>query len=223
MVRCVYYRFTFSFSVSVMTSAKDPQGASDPETHPTRPGSAAGDTGFTDLLGGQRVPKDHPVMEAIGALDEATSALGMAKRAAQEDRTRRLVHQVQADLYEMMAELAFPPEHSQAIRIKEEHVAWLDRSVATVRAPFVSVTRFVLPGAAGGSAALDFARAVVRTTERRLAHLQHEGALANPQTLAYANRLSLLLYYLARAEDAAAGVDLDLAGTPAERAEAEDE
>lgn len=162
-------------------------------------------------------------MEAIGALDEATSALGMAKRAAREERTRRLIQQMQADLYEIMAELSFPPEHAQAVRITPEHVQWLDRTVAVVRAPFASMTKFVLPGASDGSAHLDLARAVVRTAERRLAQLAQETALEmvkNPHTLAYINRLSLALYYLARAEDAAANVDLDLAGTPSERPEA---
>src|SRR5688500_262799 len=101
-----------------------------------RRGSAAGDEGYTDLLGGRRVPKYHPVLEALGELDTATSLLGLGKRAAREERTRRLLHQVQADLYDVMSELAFPPEHAKAERISDEHVAWLDRTLAAVQAPF---------------------------------------------------------------------------------------
>lgn len=185
-----------------------------------RPGSAQGDQGYTDLLGKRRVPKHDPVLEAIGELDEATSALGVSKRAARQERTRRLVHQIQADLYEVMAELAFPPAHAQAVRITPEHIAWLDRILGVVQAPFQQMRQFVLPGASDASAPLDVARAVVRTAERRLARLAHEGALLNPQTLAYVNRLSLVLYYLARAEDAVAGVDFDLAASPQQRPEA---
>ena len=99
-------------------------------------------------------------------------------------------------------------------------MAWLDRCVATVQAPFAGLTRFVLPGGCRASGAVDVARAGVRTAERRLALLAHRGQLPNETSLVYLNRLALLLYYLARAEDAAAGVDLDLAGAPETRPEA---
>ena len=187
------------------------------EQPPGRRGSAAGDEGYTDLLGGRRVPKYHPVLEAMGELDTATSALGLAKRAAREERTRRLLHQMQADLYDGMSELACPPGHAQAVRVTEAHVVWLDETLAAVQAPFTELRAFVLPGASDGSAALDVARAQVRTAERRLAQAHHEGELKNQRALVYLNRLSLVLYYLARAEDAAAGVDLELASAPRER------
>jgi cob(I)alamin adenosyltransferase len=187
---------------------------------PARRGSAQGDAGYTDLLGKRRVPKHHPTLEALGELDTATSALGVAKRAARQSRTRRLLHQMQADLYDVMSELAFPPEHTTAPRITDAHLAWLDRTLATVQAPFAQLRSFVLPGASDGSAPLDLARAHVRTAERRLTRVHLDGDLKIAATLTYVNRLSLVLYYLARAEDAAAGVDLDLAGAPRERPEA---
>ena len=185
-----------------------------------RRGSAQGDEGFTDLLGQRRIPKSHPLLDAIGELDTATSALGVARRAACQDRTRRLLHQMQADLYDVMSELAFPAGHAQAQRVTDAHLAWLDRTLAAVSEPFQTLRSFVLPGASDGSAPLDLARAHVRTAERRLAHAVHDGHITPGRTLAYVNRLSLVLYYLARAEDAAAGVDLDLAGAPRERPEA---
>jgi cob(I)alamin adenosyltransferase len=152
-------------------------------------------------------------------LDEATSALGVAKCVAQEARTRRVIHQAQHDLYLLMADLATAPESSRAARITAEHVAWLDRGVATLQEAVHLPPKFILPGGCAGSAAVDVARAVVRTAERRLAHLASGGAVPDPYALAYVNRLSLLLYYLARAEDVAAGVDFDLAGSPASREE----
>ena len=185
-----------------------------------RRGSAAGDGGETDLLGRRRVPKHDPRIEAIGLIDEATSLLGVARAASAEERTRRLVQQIQQDLYDVMAELAFPPEHPQGQRLRAEHVAWLDRCTGRVQAPFLTLNAFVLPGACPGSAALDVSRAAVRTAERQLSRLSAAGLLPNATSLAYLNRLSLLLYYLARAEDAAAGVDFDLAGAPAARPEA---
>ena len=185
-----------------------------------RRGSAGGDEGYTELLGKRRVAKYHPVLEALGELDTATSALGMAKRAAREGRTRRLVHQMQQDLYDVMSELAFPPEHAQGVRIKDEHVTWLDRTLATVQAPFMELRAFVLPGASDGSAALDLARAHVRAAERRVAKVSHNGDLKSPLALVYLNRLSLVLYYLARAEDAAAEIDMEMAAAPRERPEA---
>jgi cob(I)alamin adenosyltransferase len=198
------------------TAPQAPQEPGAPQAAP-RPGSAHGDSGYTDLLGRRRVAKHDPLIEAIGMLDEATSALGVAKSAAREARTRRLIHQAQHDLYEVMAELAFPPGHTQAVRLLPEHVDWLDRCVAKIRPPFDSLRTFVLPGACPASAPVDLARATVRSAERRLAQLALEGSLPNAHSLAYVNRLSLLLYYLARAEDVAAGVDFDVAGSPRER------
>ena len=195
-----------------------------------------GDAGQTDLLGHRRVSKDDPVVEALGALDEATSALGVAKCAAREVRTRRAIHQVQHDLYQLMADVASPADPARAgtagtpptpgatrtrrtPRITADHVAWLDRGVAALQAEVDVPPKFILPGGCAASAAVDVARAVVRTAERRLAHVAADGALPGEHALPYANRLSLLLYYLARLEDLAAGVDFDLAAAPEQRSE----
>src|SRR5438874_6131252 len=138
-----------------------------------------GDSGETDLPGGRRVAKLDPLVEALGALDEATSALGVAKRAAQEARTRRVIHQAQHDLYQLMADLATRPESDRPPRVTVAHVAWLDRGVAALQATVLVPPKFVLPGGCAASAAVDYARAVVRTAERRVARLAHDGALAN--------------------------------------------
>jgi cob(I)alamin adenosyltransferase len=178
-----------------------------------------GDGGETDLPGNRRVAKHDPLVEALGALDSATSALGAAKAAAREERTRRTIHQAQDDLYQLMSDLAARPESDRAVRITADHVAWLDRGVATLQRDVAVPTKFILPGGCAASAAVDLARALVRTAERRVTALATARQLANPHALVYVNRLSLLLYYLARAEDVAAGVDFDLAGTPTTREE----
>ena len=184
-----------------------------------RPGRAQGDAGHTDLLGRRRVPKYHPIVEALGLLDEANSALGAARRAARLDASQRFIHQAQQDLYELMAELGLPPDHPRSIRLLDAHVAWLDRWLSSLLERVAPTKKFLLPGASDASAPLDVARACVRSAERALARLLHEGDLRNAFSLTYVNRLSLVLFYLARAEDAAAGVDPDIAAAQDERPE----
>src|SRR5581483_6305043 len=133
--------------------------------------TGSGDDGYTDLLGGRRVAKYDPIPVALGEVDEATSALGVAKATLPPDESRhalarRLIEMAQHDLYELMAELAFPPEHAQAQRIDEGHVARLDAAIAEVQASVPVARRFILPGACRESAAIDLARAVVRRAER---------------------------------------------------------
>ncbi len=186
--------------------------------------TGSGDDGYTDLLGGRRVAKYDPIPVALGEVDEATSALGVAKAMLPADDSRhalarRLIEMAQHDLYELMAELAFPPEHAQAKRISEGHVAKLDAALAEVQASVSIASRFVLPGACRESAAIDLARAVVRRAERAVVRVLHEGqqhperrAPANPVLAAYLNRLSLLLFVLARYEETVTGAEQRLAG-----------
>ncbi|MGH2351074.1 MAG: ATP:cob(I)alamin adenosyltransferase [Chloroflexota bacterium] len=214
--------------------------------------TGSGDAGFTDLLGHRRVAKYHPILEALGEIDEATSALGMAKAGLPEgeahDLARGVIEAAQHDLYQLMAELAFPPQHAQARRIGEGDVQRLDAEIQRVQAAANVPARFVLPGASRESAGLDFARAVVRRAERAVVRVLHTGAddpagdllpdaapqgdgreqvagggerqgdvdyPTSPSLAAYLNRLSLLLYVLARYEDAVSGATLRLAGSRA--------
>lgn len=167
-----------------------------------------GDEGYTDLLGGRtRVAKYHPQPDAYGTLDEASAALGLARALAQHERTRALIIQVQRDLYLLMAELAFAPGIEQErYHITAEHVARIERETDALAADVPLGRHFILPGDSLGGAALDLARTVVRRAERLVVRLAHEGAFDNPQALAYLNRLSSLLFILARFEDRVAGV-----------------
>ncbi|MDW8006218.1 MAG: cob(I)yrinic acid a,c-diamide adenosyltransferase [Thermomicrobium sp.] len=165
-----------------------------------------GDQGYTDLLGG-RVPKYAPRPETFGTLDEATSAIGLARAFAQDKETKRILVQVQRDLYVMMAELAFAPGVEQdKYHITQEHVRRLEETIDRLGATVPIGRHFVLPGDTVQGAALDFARTVVRRAERLVARLYHEGEVHNDFLLAYLNRLSSLLFVLARYEDHRAGV-----------------
>ena len=169
--------------------------------------SRRGDDGYTDLLGGPRVAKYDPRPEALGALDEASAALGLARAHAQREETRRALIQAQRDLYLLMADIAtIEGKQAGQPRLTAAHIAALEQVIADLD-PLVSIPKeFVAAGDSLAGAALDVARTVVRRAERVLARLAHEGALPGPDGIAYLNRLSSLLFGLARFEDAAAGV-----------------
>lgn len=172
----------------------------------TRFYTGRGDEGYTDLLG-SRVPKYDERTELIGTLDEATSQIGVARAAAAGERTRRVLIAVQRDLYLMMAELAFTTDAGAGkFRITEEHLANIERETDSLADEVELGRDFILPGDSQPGAALDLARTVVRRAERQAVRLVHEGHFDNHITLAYLNRLSSLLFILARYEDRAAGV-----------------
>ena len=165
-----------------------------------------GDDGYTDLLGGPRVAKYDLRPEALGALDEASAALGLARAHAQREETRHALVHVQRDLYLLMADIAtITGKHADNPRLTAAQVAALEQIIADLD-PLVSIPKeFVAPGDSLSGAALDVARTVVRRAERVLARLAHEGTLPGPHGMVYLNRLSSLLFGLARFEDAASG------------------
>jgi cob(I)alamin adenosyltransferase len=164
-----------------------------------------GDRGETDLLGA-RVAKDDPRIEVIGTLDEATSAIGLARALATTERAKVLLVETQRDLYKIMAELAFTDELRPAdLVLAEERVVWLETATDELTAEVELPPHFILPGETVPGAALDVARTVVRRAERLAVALHHEGHLANGQILRYLNRLSSLLFILARADERSEG------------------
>lgn len=170
-----------------------------------------GDKGYTDLPGGQ-VPKYAARPEALGNIDEATSAIGLARSFAQSEWTKQILINVQRDLYVMMAELAFAPNIEQkTYQISPEHVRRLEATIDELGSIVPIGRHFVLPGDSVQGATLDLARTVVRRAERLVARLYHEGEIQNENILAYLNRLSSLLFILARYEDHLAGVTPTLA------------
>ncbi|MBO0688797.1 MAG: cob(I)yrinic acid a,c-diamide adenosyltransferase [Candidatus Dormibacteraeota bacterium] len=168
--------------------------------------AGSGDDGATGLLGGGRVPKDDARIEAYGTVDEASSVLGLAKALTADGRVREIVEDLQRGLYRLGAELATTPEREGSFATtSEDDVAGLDRVLVELEEAVTMPDGFVLPGVTAGSGALDLARTVVRRAERRCVTLLAEGSIANPEVQRYLNRLSLLLFVLARYEEERAG------------------
>ena len=166
-----------------------------------------GDEGYTGLIGRERVPKWDPRPDTFGTLDEATSALGIARAVTQNARVRELILSLQRELYLLMAELALSPEAyaESPFKITEAHVAGLERISEELKNEVEIGNVFVIPGETLPSAALDLARTVVRRGERLAARLFHDGVITNREVLRYLNRLSDLLFVLARFEEAQSG------------------
>jgi cob(I)alamin adenosyltransferase len=168
--------------------------------------TAKGDGGDTDLLGA-RVDKDDPRIELIGQLDETTSSIGMARALATAPVTNEIAIEVQRDLYQIMAELAFTPDiRPDRYIFAADRVDWLGALTDRLSDEIELPRQFIVPGDTVSGAAFDVARTVVRRAERHAVSLHKQGHLENPEILRYLNRLSSLLFMLARAEDAAAGL-----------------
>jgi cob(I)alamin adenosyltransferase len=167
-----------------------------------------GDDGSTELFAGQFVSKDHPRIEFIGALDELNSFLGDAKTAALGEQTRTVIESVQRDLFAAPLLLASPDKAPatggkllpQGGGIDPERLTELIRGLEE-RHPMKG---FIIPGTSAASAKLDIARTVCRRAERRLISLSRQETVP-PLLRRYMNRLSDLLFMLARAEDEGGG------------------
>lgn len=159
-----------------------------------------GDEGYTDLLGAGRVPKYHRRPEAYGAVDEADSTLGLARSFLGGGPVSEQVYQIQMDLYTLMAELATPPENYEKVdfKIRAADVERLEQWSEDYKAQVEIGKKFIVPGATKPGAALDVARTVVRRAERLVARMYHEGDVTNVEALRYLNRLSDLLFIMAR-------------------------
>lgn len=166
----------------------------------------AGDQGYTGLLGEGRVPKYHPIPEAVGAIDEASAALGLARAASQVERTPALILKVQRDLYAIMSEVAATPENAARFRqIDADRVSWLESQVDSIGEMVELPKDFIMPGDSAAGAACALARTVVRRSERRVARLLHDETVQNVELLRYLNRLSSLCFVLELLENVAAG------------------
>jgi len=170
-----------------------------------------GDLGETSLLGGTRVPKDHLRVAAYGDLDETNAALG-AVRALAEEPPERLLFSIQKDLFAIGAQLADPSHKVAAKRAKAAvtaaHVRRLEKAIDVREGSLPPLRSFVLPGGTPAAALLHQARTVCRRAERSVVTLARE-ADVDPRIIVYLNRLSDLLFVLARAENHRAGLAED--------------
>ncbi len=165
-----------------------------------------GDDGTTSLLYGQRVPKNHPQIEAVGAFDELNVALGAVKPllAPADAATHALLCAIQQNLVALMGELACA--ESDAVRYAESKfakitgtdLARIDAALAALEAKGLKFDGWATPGANVRAAAFDLARVTARRAERRLVALPAQGRQLRPELRQFVNRLSDLLWLMAR-------------------------
>ena len=159
-----------------------------------------GDKGMTSLGDGQRVPKSHARVAVLGGLDEANAALGVALLHIADDGVRRVLGIVQNDLFDLGADICVPEREDAKktpLRIAANQATALESETDRYNESLAPLTSFVLPGGSAASAHLHFARAVVRRVERDLVLLASAEPV-NEQAVVYLNRLSDLLFVLAR-------------------------
>jgi cob(I)alamin adenosyltransferase len=168
-----------------------------------------GDGGATGLFGGGRVPKDHPRTTAYGDVDELNSAIGAARATAPADLFDPLLDSIQRDLFSIGGHLATPDPAKVAKALEKadlspERVALFERTIDEADRELPPLRAFVLPGGTPKAAALHLARTVCRRAERSVVTLSHESEVP-ALFLVYLNRLSDLLFTLARLANHRAG------------------
>ena len=167
-----------------------------------------GDKGFTGLLGGRRVPKYHLKPETYGTLDELNSFLGMARATSKDKKVKKLLFYIQNHLFTMGSELALSGKGRSLLKgeVTQKEVDWLSRLSADFEALLKPEPGFIIYGETQISSILDMARAVSRRVERLVAKMKSKKMLHNVKILEYLNRLSDVLYLLARYEERQAKV-----------------
>jgi cob(I)alamin adenosyltransferase len=161
-----------------------------------------GDDGTTGLVDGSRVEKHDARLHAIGEVDEANSAIGVALAVpGLSAPVQAMLTRIQNDLFDLGADLATPgggdgPQAS-ALRVVSEQVQWLEDMIDRLNEDLAPLTSFILPGGTPAAAALHLARAIARRAERATVAAAAD-RIINPYALRYLNRLSDLLFVLAR-------------------------
>lgn len=170
-----------------------------------------GDDGTTGLVDGSRLAKDDARMVAIGEVDELNSAIGVAVALFDGKDDAVLLQTIQNDLFDLGADLATPGEDfapsQMVLRIVPEQVTRLEAQIDRLNAPLAPLKTFILPGGSPVAAQVHLARAMARRAERAAIAAGRAVAI-NPSALAYLNRLSDLLFVLARAINAGGAGDV---------------
>jgi cob(I)alamin adenosyltransferase len=161
----------------------------------TRIYTGGGDGGETSLGDGSRISKLDPLVGAIGAVDEVNAALGLAQVELRDERLAR----IQNELFDLGADLSVPyVEGDGRLRVAQEQIDRLETEIDEANAPLPELRSFILPGGTEASSRLQVARALCRRAERDVLAAAGERPV-NPLALVYVNRLSDLLFVLARA------------------------
>lgn len=167
-----------------------------------------GDKGETGLIAGPRVPKCHLRIEATGEVDELNAILGVTQAGDLPEEVKPLVSQIQHDLFAVGAEMATPtPADHDMVLIRPSHVESLEQAIDQFDQRVPPLRQFILPGGTSTAAQLHLARTVCRRAERRVVELtlSPDTEPVSPLILEYLNRLSDLLFVLARFVNEQAG------------------
>ncbi len=168
-----------------------------------------GDKGETGLFSGERVPKNSRRVEAYGAVDELSSWIGYARSLLEDRDVDDLLGKVQQDLFLVCADLATRPEKEKpqkAAQVTDAMVKHLEEAIDRLDEELPTLSTFIVPSGTKAAAALHVARSVARRAERRTVTLAQQEEL-NPQLVPYLNRLSSLLFVLARIVNKRSGVE----------------
>lgn len=152
-----------------------------------------GDKGSTGLGDGSRIEKDDLRIEAIGTVDELNSCVGMVLALSMPDEVRDCLEDVQHDLFDLGGELSIPGHE----KLAGDDISRLESRLESFNSELPMLKEFILPGGGQAAAACHLARAVCRRAERRTVSLAREQDI-NPHAVAYLNRLSDLLFVIAR-------------------------
>lgn len=158
-----------------------------------------GDKGETGLVGGARVSKDALRVEAYGNVDELNSVLGIIRAFLNDRELNNLLAELQSDLFVVGADLASTPEAQQRNipRISKEKIVAMEKTIDRLEAELSPLKVFILPGGGAAGSLLHNARTVARRAERRIVTLSKTERI-NDQLVPYMNRLSDLLFVMAR-------------------------
>ena len=167
-----------------------------------------GDQGETSLFGGRRVPKDALRIEAYGTVDELNSALGVARAWKPSKEVDEILGKLQNDLFILGADLAAPAEKraGSVERIQQEHITSIKRVIDSVEDRLKPLSSFIVPGGSHVAAQLHLARTICRRAERFVVRLSREEGI-EPSCVVFLNRLSDLLFVLARYVNQLDGAD----------------
>ena len=165
----------------------------------------SGDDGTTGLIGGGRVFKDDLRVAAYGSIDEANAAIGAAVAACHDALTAAMLREIQSELFVLGAELATPPGQNVQRPLGVAPVARLEKWIDEASDEVPPLQNFILPGGTPVAAALHVARTVCRRAERAVVSLSRKQRVS-PGAVIYLNRLSDLLFALARRANHRAGV-----------------
>ena len=170
-----------------------------------------GDDGTTGLLYGGRVPKDDVRTEVYGTLDEVVSALGVARGAGLSDRVEAIVVRLQREMFVVGAQLATAADNQHKLqegvsKITSDMTTRAETDIDALIEEHPLPQEFILPGETLASAGLDLARSTVRRAERQAVALSRADLIPDEEILRYLNRVSDLLFTLARYEEADRGI-----------------